>query len=78
VQDGDQRLDGMKGLSIFYELEYWKVLKFCHLLDPTHVFKNVFESFWRHISGQKNSLGARRDLQKCKIKQDLWPYEDNG
>ena len=78
MQDSDQRLDGMKGLSIFYELEYWKELKICHLLDPMHVFKNVAESLWRHITGQKDSLGARRDLQKCKIKQDLWPYEENG
>ena len=67
MQDDDQRLDGMKDLSIFYELEYWKEWKICHLLDPMHVFKNVAESLWRHITGQKDSLGARRDLQKCKI-----------
>ena len=78
MQDNDQRLDGMKGLSIFYELEYWKELKKFHLLDPMHVFKNVAESLWRHITGQKDSLGARRDLQKFKIKQDLWPYKENG
>ena len=74
----EHRLDGMKGLSIFYELEYWRHLKICHLLDPMHVFKNVVESLWRHITGQKDSLGARRDLQKCRIKQDLWPYGENG
>ena len=62
VQDDDQQLDGMKGLSIFHELEYWKYLKICHLLYPMHVFKNVVESLWRHITGQKDSLGARRDL----------------
>jgi len=27
----EHRLDGMKGLSIFYELEYWRHLKICHL-----------------------------------------------
>ena len=71
-------LDGMKGLSIFYELEYWRHLKICHLLDPMHVFKNYVESLLRHITGQKDSLGARRDLEKCKIKQDICPYEENG
>ena len=58
----EHQLDGMKGLSIFYKLEYWRHLKICHLLDPMHVFKNVAESSWRYITREKDSLGARKDL----------------
>ena len=63
MQDDDQWLDGMKGLSIFYELEYWKELKFSHILHPVHVFKNVAKSLRRHTTGQNDSLGEK---QICK------------
>ena len=41
---------GMKRKSIFYELPYWENLNIVHLLDPTHIFKNVSSSLWKHIA----------------------------
>jgi hypothetical protein len=56
-------LEGMKRKSIFYELPYWKDLLISHLLDPMHIFKNVLDSIFRHISSKdKDTLSSRRDI----------------
>ena len=38
--------EGMKRISIFYELPYWKDLLIYHLLDPMQIFKNVLDSIF--------------------------------
>jgi hypothetical protein len=73
--------EGMKMKSIFYELPYWKDLLISHLLDPMHIFKNVSNSIFQHISGkEKDTLSLRRDIAiSCtKInRRHLWPNREN-
>ncbi|MCO5563467.1 hypothetical protein L7F22_017109 [Adiantum nelumboides] len=64
---------GMKRFSILYELPYWTSLRINHLLDPMHIFKNVGSLLWDHITGRKDSHGARTDLQEVGIMKELWP-----
>lgn len=64
---------GMKRFSILYELPYWTSLRINHLLDPMHIFKNVGSLLWDHITGRKDSHGARADLQDVGIMEELWP-----
>jgi hypothetical protein len=73
--------EGMKRKSIFYELPYKKDLLISHLLDPMHIFKNVPNSIFRHISGkEKDTLSLRRDIALSRTKIDrrqLWPNREN-
>ncbi|MCO5560062.1 hypothetical protein L7F22_013668 [Adiantum nelumboides] len=62
--------------SIWYNLEYWKDLKICHLLDPMHIFKNVGHSLWEHLVGLKDTTAARNDLKDQNSKPNLWPLSD--
>lgn len=64
--------DGMKRFSIRFELPYWTSLLINHLLDPMHIFKNVGSLMWDHISGAKDTHGAREDLQEVGIMEVLW------
>ena len=56
-------LYGMKRLSIFHTLPYWKKLLINHLLDPMHIFKNVGQILWEHLIGAQDNKKAREDLQ---------------
>ena len=73
--------NGMKRKSIFYELLYWKDLLITHLLDLMHIFKNVPDSIFRHISGkEKDTLSSRRDIALSCTKFDrkhLWTNREN-
>ena len=73
--------NGMKRKSILYELPYWKDLLIAHLLDPMHIFKNVLDSIFRHISGkEKDTLSSRRGIALSHTKFDgkhLWPNREN-
>ena len=69
-----EQLQGMKRtISIFFTLEYWQDLKIAHLLDPMHIFKNVGELLWKHLTGEKDTLSARADLEVANQKSALWP-----
>lgn len=57
---------GMSRLSILLTLPYWPKLKIHHLLDPMHVFKNVGQAIWDHVTGKKDSLGAREDMRSIR------------
>ena len=65
--------DGMKRFSILFELPYWTSFLINHLLYPMHIFKNVGSLLWDHISGVKDTHGARADLQEVGIMEELWP-----
>lgn len=65
-------IDGMKRLSIFHRLEYWNNLLINHLLDPMHIFKNVGESIWKHLIGEKDTIAARHDLKESNTKKEYW------
>ena len=73
--------NGMKRKSIFYELPYWKDLLIAHLLDLMHIFKNVSDSIFRHISGkEKDTLSSRKDVSLSCTKFDrkhLWSNRKN-
>ena len=47
---------GINRKSICYDLPYWKDLLIFHLLDPMHIFKNVTDSIYRHISAKIKAL----------------------
>ena len=57
---------GMSRHSILLTLPYWAQLKVQHLLDPMHVFKNVGQAIWDHITGKKDSLAAREDMRSIR------------
>ena len=69
-------MNGMKRKSIFYELPYWKDLLISQLLNPMHIFKNVPDYIFQHISGkEKDYLSLRRDIYLSHTKFDrkhLW------
>lgn len=62
----------MKRLSIFHRLEYWNNLLINRLLDPMHIFKNVGESIWKHMIGEKDTTTARHDLKESNTKKEYW------
>ena len=64
---------GMKRLSVFHELPYWKDLLINHLLDPMHIFKNVGSIIWEHITGNRDSKSARDDMQLVGRMRNVWP-----
>ncbi|KAL6217008.1 hypothetical protein ACLB2K_010226 [Fragaria x ananassa] len=68
-----------KKISIFLKLPYWEHLLIRHNIDVMHVQKNVFDSVVGTLLGipgkSKDSLNARLDMKKMKIKEKLWPAE---
>lgn len=77
VHSDAKPLEGMKRLSIFYRLPYWRYLLIGHLLDPMHIFKNVGVSIWKHMTGVKDTKAARDDL-KVMVKKTLWAKVNNS
>ena len=70
--------DRMKMKSIFYELPYWENHKIVHLLDPTHILKNVSYYLWRHISLKKSdTLDFRRDFISSNTRKKHWLKKEN-
>ncbi|KAI5074065.1 hypothetical protein GOP47_0012078, partial [Adiantum capillus-veneris] len=63
---------GMKRLSLWYELPYWPRLMINHLLDPMHIFKNVGNLLWDHLTDKKDTLGARVDLRNVDRMEQYW------
>ena len=70
--------EGMKRLSIFYRLPYWRYLLIGHLIDPMHIFKNVGVSIWKHMTGVKDTKAARDDLKEIGVKKTLWAKVNNS
>ena len=62
----------MKTLNCFHSLPYWHKLLINHLLNPVHIFKNVSQLVWDHITGKRDTIGSRRDLEKVHRMPDLW------
>ncbi|XP_073133515.1 uncharacterized protein [Henckelia pumila] len=76
MQHGD-KISCWKKKSIFFELEYWKHLHIRHVLDVTHIEKNVCESLvgtLLDIPGKsKDWVAARLDLVEMNLRTDLAP-----
>lgn len=81
-EKGKLEADGLKAsasnISIFYNLPYWSKLKIVHLLNPMHIFKNVAESLWKHLTGDKDTKAMRADLQASQTKSHLWQKDDGS
>ncbi|XP_057246673.1 uncharacterized protein LOC130589406 [Beta vulgaris subsp. vulgaris] len=63
--------------SIFWRLPYWKYLPVRHCLDVMHIEKNVCDAIigtLLNMPGKtKDGLKVRRDMEKLKIRPNLWP-----
>ncbi|XP_073120763.1 uncharacterized protein [Henckelia pumila] len=71
-----------KRKSIFFELEYWKLLHVRHVLDVMHIEKNVCEILIGtilNVPGKtKDGVAARLDLVEMNVRTDLAPkMEEN-
>ena len=64
---------GMTRYSIIFGLPYWTQLKINNLLDPMHIFKNVTQQIWDHITSARDNLGVREDLQLSGRLPIAWP-----
>jgi hypothetical protein len=68
---------GMNRLSAL-KLEYWKELPIQHLLDPTHIMKNVCHSLLLHLQGAKDTNSGRDDLEVSNTMHMLWRSTEHG
>ena len=69
----------MKGVNTFSALPYWEELLINHLLDPMHIFKNVAQQIWDHITSARDNVGVRKDLQLSGRLPNTWPKQgENG
>jgi hypothetical protein len=67
-----------KNKSIFFDLPYWKTLLVRHNLDVMHIEKNVCDivlDTMMGLSGTKDNLKARLDLQEMGIRNPLHPVK---
>ena len=63
----------MNRLSIFYALEYWKELLVIHLMDPTHIIKNVASSLYKYTTSKEADTNVmRNELKDIKKMTSLW------
>lgn len=72
ARNREERLCGMKRLSIFHDLPYWGDFQIIHLLNPMHIFKNVDAAIWTHLVSGRDTLGACEDLQARDRIWELW------
>ena len=69
----------MKEKSIFWELEYWKVLDVCSSIDVMHVMKNLCVNllgFLGVYGKTKDTPEAREDQRRMKEPKSV-PLEKN-
>ena len=79
---GENCLYGWNKKSIFFELPYWSNLKIRHNLDVMHIEKNVSDNILgtlMNIKGKtKDTLKARMDLMKMRVRSELHPIVDGN
>ena len=76
MQSDDGRTPMWKKKSIFWELPYWEVLDVRHTIDVMHLTKNLCVNllgFLGVYGKAKNTLEARQDLQRMKLRATLHP-----
>ena len=78
----DPLLGVWKAKSVFWDLEYWKILHTPHNLDVMHIMKNITESLFGTLLNMpeksKDGPKARHDLKLLGIKKDLWYPDSDG
>src|ERR1041385_888806 len=66
-----------KARSVFWDLEYWSLLRSPHSLDLMHITKNVCESLFGTLLNMpdktKDGPKARNDLKFMGIRRELHP-----
>ena len=64
-----------KARSVFWDLEYWSLLRTPHSLDLMHITKNVCESLFGTLLNMpemtKDGPKARNDLKFMGIRKEL-------
>ena len=76
--DAEGRTPMWKKKSIFWELEYWKVLEVCSAIDVMHVTKNLCVNllgFLGVYGKTKDTPEAREDQQRMNEKDGLHPKQ---
>jgi len=64
---------GMKIISIFLKLPYWKHLLVAHLMDPMCIVKNVASSLYQYtINTKYDIVNVSNDLRETNTKCLLW------
>ena len=43
-----------------------------------HIFKNVSQLIWDHITGKRDTIGCRKDLEKVNCLPHLWIDESGN
>lgn len=43
-----------------------------HTLDAMHIERNVSANILKHLSGEKDTLACRRDMEECGATPHLW------
>ena len=70
-----------KTKSVFWDLEYWSLLRCPRSLDIMHITKNVCESLFGTLLNMpektKDGAKARNDLKFMGIRRELHPPSDN-
>src|SRR3954468_129243 len=70
-----------KARSVFWDLEYWCLLRSAHSLDIMHITKNVCESLFGMLLNMpektKDGSKARNDLKFMRIGRELHPPSDD-
>src|SRR3954464_4373415 len=70
-----------KARSVFWDLEYWSLLRSPHSLDLMHITKNVCESLFGTLLNMpektKDGPKSRNDLKFMGIRRELHPPSDD-
>lgn len=72
------KISGLHYLNSFFKLPYWTKLEVQHLMDNMHIIKNVYASTLAHMLGNKDTIGARKDLKIDNSKMNLWKASQRG
>jgi hypothetical protein len=62
-KDDPVRIFGMKRKSLLFRLPYWYKLPVRHVLDVMHIEKNIAENVMKHLSGDRDTLATRQDME---------------
>jgi hypothetical protein len=62
---------GMKRKSILFRLPYWQKLPVRHVFDVMHIEKYITENVMKYLSGERDTLASRRDMEQANVMKDL-------
>ena len=77
-KDDPVRIFGMKRKSLLFRLPYWHKLPVRHILDVMHIEKNIAENIMKHLSGERDTLATRQDMEQANVMHDLGLSREAG